>query len=305
MSQAAAAPEQPKSVREGSRWIHERPDPADVIKWFTENAPLHEGMDPQRYVTGVTLIPAIEKQKKLVQGQETEERRQTYTPYVRVDTRILYWWDWCRENGVLGVVEAVPVPRMRDNGYFNEHLPPGYFVHTVQEAAGFKSYIGCSLVVRAFKPDVRSGGRGREVFAPTYGTKVVPTANRWGADDDALHKAQTGAMGRALGMAGMLVIPGAGVATYEDMVDRAEQVDAPAASLPAQTAPGVPAAQATTLHARAAELILQLQEEKPDAFASFQAWATERSLNLDDLANAPEASVRGIVRQLEKKLAAE
>lgn len=295
-----------KGVREGSRWLHQRPPSSEVAEWFTENVRLHDGMDPLDFVTGVTLIPAIETTRLWQGGANVEEKRQTFTPYVKVESRVDYFWKLMELRGTLGVVETVPVTKLRDPGYFNLHLPEGFFIHPVQNADGkFVSYIGMSFRVTVYERDMRAGGRGRALMEPAFGTKMVPMLGRYGPDDNAIEKAQTGAKGRALGMAGMLVIPGSGVATAEDMEGASIQPAATPMSLPAvpgaDTATGPP--PPPTLQRRAADLLARLHEDKPERAQEFEKWAIEAEVDLSKLAEMGDAKARGVVRQLEKKLA--
>src|SRR5215218_10140963 len=89
----------PRRGREGNRWINERPSAQEVAEWFA-TVPLHEGMKHEPYVGGVTLIPAKEKSDEIV-GYDDDGfaivrenvQKLTWTPYMKVDTRIRYFWD--------------------------------------------------------------------------------------------------------------------------------------------------------------------------------------------------------------------
>src|SRR5204863_2609716 len=130
------------------------------------------------------------------------------------------------------------------------------------------------------------------------GTKQTPLAKQW-ADDNALMKAETGAVGRALGMAGILVV-GTGVATAEDMQEAAAGPSgAAAASSAGATLPGeAPAPQEAgaavpaqveepkpeegrtftddgELRAYARELTTAFQDEHPEQWQVFKSWWTE------------------------------
>jgi hypothetical protein len=146
------------------------------------------------------------------------------------------------------------------------------------------------------------------VAAPA--TKVVPVVAWEKVDPFAIMKAETGAVGRALGMAGMLVIPGSGIATAEDVqeaeqlpgramtgtsapetsdgalpeVEGAEEAQEPAAlpEPPADAPPAEqpPAANQEDLDAasddRLRELVerdlLALKNEHPEAYATMKTW---------------------------------
>src|SRR3954452_4241279 len=93
-------PPEPQSVREGSRWYYAPPSEDDIREWFRQQ-PLHEGMEHNRYVSGVVIIPATEKIKvtRFKQNGDTftvEQERAVFTPYMKVDMRIAYFWDLVR-----------------------------------------------------------------------------------------------------------------------------------------------------------------------------------------------------------------
>lgn len=315
----APPPSEARKGQEGSRWINERPSGADVASWFKENVKLHEGLSAEDYVTGITLIPANEKTKEVIGYRDNnsaiiEERQNVvYTPYPRVDTRIKYFHDLMAANADewYGVIEPIEVPRPRSSV-----LPPGFFHQRVQNKKGdVISFIGCTMKVTVWKRDgfeetfhhqtgtVRRTGV-RVIDAPPA-TKIVALTNGYGdADTFAMMKAETGAIGRALGMAGMLVVPGAGVATAEDI----GEVDQPPPQGPttADDAAGEPTDEPGNgptddeLRAQAAALIQQLQDNAPDKLAEFQAWAKDRNMGL--LSETVSPALRGVVRQLERKV---
>jgi hypothetical protein len=291
--------------QEGSRWINERPSGEDVAKWFITNAPMHDGMYPQRYVTGVVLIPAKEKARYAAQdgqGNVTfpEVEQLVYVPYVKVETRVAYFWDYVRSLGdgdYVGAIEPADVPRLEVEGVYNMNLPPGFFRLPVQEASGkFVHFLCCSMQVRIYTPD------GAVVMAPATGTKMVSCLTRWGVDENALMKAETGAVGRALGMAGMLVLPGSGVATAEDMQEMIAAEGRPSVGVDAQLPSATTTPPDDQIRARIAELSVQLQSDFPGRMEDLQAWASEKKIDLDDI---KAHQLRGVLRALEKKIEGE
>jgi hypothetical protein len=102
-------------------------------------------------------------------------------------------------------------------------------------------------------------------------------------------------------MAGMLVVPGSGVATAEDMLELA----GPSAGAVAEDAqlpqPEPENLTDEQLRERASALVDILREQDPDALASFQEWARGRNLTL---AEAQGAALRGVVRKLETTIEA-
>jgi hypothetical protein len=307
-----------EGYRVGSRWVHNEPSGEELAQWFSANVRIHDGLDHAHYVSGIVLIPQTEKHKvTLENGNIVQRERLTFTPYPTAAARLAYFMDWVAvQQEHRDVVWAIEPDQTlaRDGG-----LPAGFFRYTVawKNDAGApieKRFIGCSMQVRVWAHDIRAGGKGRPVMEPAPGSKIVPTMGRFGADENALMKAQTGAVGRALALAGMLVLPGTGIATAEDVQ---EALAAPGAGaepqLPAEPASGPegaaegPSTDASTdasistadqQRARAAELIGALQEY-PDKLAEVQAWASERKLDLNDIRGQ---ALRGAVRKLEKAL---
>jgi hypothetical protein len=302
-----AVAQQVQGYQEGSRWINERPSGEEVAKWFIDNAPMHPGMDPARYVTGVVLIPAKEKARRVVedeQGRVTfpEVEQLVYIPYVKVETRVAYFWDYVRTLGdAVGAIEPADVPRLEVEGVYNMNLPPGFFRLPVQDSTGkFVHFLCCSQQVRIWTLGDDGGVKGM-VMAPATGSKMVPLLTRWGVDEHALMKAETGAVGRALGMAGMLVLPGSGVATAEDMQEMIAAEGRPSVGVDAQL-PSATAAPDDQIRARIAELSVQLQSDFPGRMEDLQAWAAEKKIDLNDI---KAHQLRGVLRALEKKIEGE
>jgi hypothetical protein len=177
------------------------------------------------------------------------------------------------------------------------------------------NFVACSMRCRIFLREgfeVRRhhepGGRvenvyhGEVVLDAPAGTKAVNLVGRYGEDENALMKAETGAVGRALGMAGMLVL-GGGIATAEDVQEARDNEHVSGA------ASGVEAAMAATapvpldddaLRARIVELVAQLKEQNPTALEQFQAWAKERKFPA--FADCNTAQLKGCVTKLERHL---
>jgi hypothetical protein len=312
------------SVREGCRWLHNTPSGSDFGDWFRQNAPLHEGMDPDRYVNGMTLIPNKETYKytaldangipSIVEGQ-----RLVFSPYPQVETRVRYFWDWCEENGYLGEIEAI-VPKGQSAG-----LPPGVFQTVVPHGSISVTWLCASFQVKVWSYDPRTGGKGRPVMLPPLGSKHVQLNGSRGPDVNAAMRAQTGALGRALGNAGMLVIPGTGVSSAEDMLDIGKIIstEAPTASLPVQgaadtaldlapvEAPEAPAqAVPGTINWNPGPADLGVAVKKlmaelstfPAEYEQFVGWASERGIT--DLASPGGAALRPLEKQLQRKLVA-
>lgn len=303
--------------REGSRWYNERPSPDDVAKWFVDNVQIDEDLDAKDYVTGVTLINSTETTKETVGFRDngtpivSEIKNVVYTPYPRVDTRIKYFHDLMAANPEwYGVIEPVEVELSR-----NIHLPPGFFPFRVEAGDGTTTFICCSMKVTVWERDgyeekrvvnSRTGEEklvrtGKKIIDAPPATKMIATKRKY-PDENSLMKAETGAVGRALGMAGMLVVPGAGVATAEDLQELPTQEAQPASPEPA--APSLPKESSDqddeALQARALELIELLKQESPSDYKAFEGWAKERDLG--QLSEVTGPTLKGVVRQLERKL---
>lgn len=330
MPPAAQAQPEPLGYQEGSRWINERPTGEAVASWFKENVPLHDGLDPGKYVSGVTLIGGQEKIKvpqRDAKGTVTfpDVSRYSWTPYAKVETRVAYFWDLMatREQDWVGIIEPVEVPRISDQGVYNLNMPPGFFRLPVQGEDGqFAHFICCSMRIRVLqRGTVEKVHRVRktvseegEVFDETFegydgipvgvyppATKMIAQIGNYGVDPFSMMKAETGAVGRALGMAGMLVIPGSGIATAEDMQEAiAGAGSALAPQLPEPAAEQEPlAADVGNAEDVIQEKIAQLQSVNPEGFEELAAWAKERKINLTDIKDHQR---RGVLLQVERKL---
>jgi hypothetical protein len=120
-------------------------------------------------------------------------------------------------------------------------------------------------------------------------------------------KAETGAVGRALGMAGMLVIPGSGIATAEDMQEamagaQGVALDGVNVGLESEDTAGAAAAPAD-LGAEIEAMLKKIEEDFPGKLEEVQAWAREKKLRLNDLTDAQKRSVhRQLTKVIERAL---
>lgn len=327
--QGEVDPLEREGVQEGSRWLHQKPTGAEVAAWFSNNVKIAEGLEHDDYVQGVTLIPQTEKVFGVRRvGSDLKSVQvdlvQTFTPYAKVETRIAYFWDYVSSReGMIGVIEPAPVQRISEGSLRNEHLPPGFFIYPVQRPDGkWAQFLGCSMQVRIYERAFRTGETGRCVLSSPAGTKIVATTNNYGEDPNVVMKAETGAAGRALGMAGMLVLPGSGVATAEDMQEAlsaqpAGVTAAPAAALPTDPPKDVPTAAPTeaqeppaapeggggpatpsSLAEEAGEALATIQRDHPERMAEVNEWAAGRKLNLGDIGSLEDSRLRGVVKKL-------
>lgn len=325
--------------REGSRWWNERPSPEDVAEWF-KTVPLHEDMEHERYINGIVLIPQKTKTDE-IDGENpdgTAKIREgvwnlTYTPYPKVETRVQYFNDLMMKHlsDWMGVIEPI-------GG--GDGLPPGFSVRSVthgDKGQYTTRFLCCTAKVTVYeRGDVQwvtinhRDGRsekvrvGKTIIDALPATKQVPLLGyQYKPDAFAMMKAETGAAGRALGMAGMLVIPGAGVATADDMneanamegrpapaeaaaVEAEKPKEGEAAKLPPAEASAPPSEEdeineEAKLKQAANEALLEMKEDFPGAFDEFKQWCKGRNIeNLSDITDI--AVLKGIAKKAQKDL---
>lgn len=299
----ADAHEQVRVGKEGNRWYNERPKGDDIADWFSTAVEIPEGLKAANYVAGVVLIPGKEKANEpwgfndrgLPMWQEVENL--VFTPYMKVETRVQFFHDLMAANSEdwLGVIE--PVEPEEPNG----KLPPGFSRIVVAEKDNAQvPFVTCTMKVTVYKRssvetrtrlDTRTGvlhtsRNGETLIDAAPATKMVPLLDRWKkADPHALEKAETGAIGRALGMAGMLVIPGTGIATAEDMQQALGQESTSSVEAGAETAPAAEGSAArqigvepshAELVALAGSTVNALKDSDAARYTAFLAWVNER-----------------------------
>lgn len=219
----------------------------------------------------------------------------------------------------MGVIEPV--------GGGEGDLPPGFFARTVphldrQGKQVQTRFVCCTMRCVVYDREdyqerwVRDGRSerlvksGKTIIAGAPATKMVPLLlypDR--VDPFSMMKAETGAVGRALGMAGMLVVPGAGVATAEDMNEAAQQeevggtAESPEASAQAPPPPAT-AEQAededTKLREEATIAITELRTNFPEAYEEFTAWTRDRGIK--NLGDQTGPTLKGLVKKAQKTL---
>lgn len=206
----------PRMGREGARWYNARPTPAEVAEWFS-TVPLHDKMNHADYVAGISLIQTTEEVTAIIgytgDGVAMTQRvpEIVFTPYPRVETRLAYFWNYVATlPGHRGIIE----PGKLHGTPPASELPEGFFIVALPQTGGEIIYmIGRSMRVRI------EDSRTYNIAEYPSEAKTVPMRLEYGAiDEHAFAKASTGAIGRALGAAGMLVLPGTGIATAEDML---------------------------------------------------------------------------------------
>jgi hypothetical protein len=260
-------PQMAAPTQQGSRWLHAMPSEQMVKEWF-DTQHLHMGMHHEPYYGGIVIIPAVEKFKFTVIGANgrtfiNEAERQVYTPYVKVDTRVAYFWqlvevmNLAHENGenmsagtdgwvedkFVGVIEPVPQRVIKNpaSPYYNEHLPEGFFIWAAKGSNNNQSnYICAQWSVAIYERQsyaAKIAGQRALPILKGIGTKQTLQAKAY-PDDNALMKAETGAIGRALGVAGILVV-GTGIATAEDMQEALANAAAPIVNREGAELPGI------------------------------------------------------------------
>lgn len=318
------------------------PTEDEVKEWF-KSQPIHPGMGHEPYYGGIVVIPATEKIKQTMQRQGSGEtyvrevEQAVFTPYVKVDTRIAYFRDYVRKlNGdqergdFIGVIEPVEQRIISDpnSAYYNANLPAGFSVHAVRvNATEVNRYFIATFRVAIYeRQSYASRVRGEKPTPILQGTgsKQTPISKKY-PDDNAVMKAETGAIGRALGVAGILVV-GTGVATAEDVqeamsapVGAGGTPEAPAlpadVSLPADEAvapegadPGAaeveqaPSPQDEDASMRETALALQAEMERdyPEVWAVYRAWWVE--MKFGPLSELSGPALKGAVTKLERDL---
>lgn len=332
MTEAEQEHQEEDDGREGARWINRKPTPAQFAAWFNKNVSIAEGLDGGDYIGGIVLIPALSTGVKHVKEVRNgtpiieEISELAYIPYAKVETRVKYFWDLMEVNSErwIGVIEPVPqrTPATGSDGMkaLADSLPPGFAVVSVpwtrNNEAVFSHYVVANYHVAVYERDNYAdviAGKPSLPIRQGFGTKQVPLSRKF-PDDDALMKAETGAIGRALGVAGIFVIPGSGVATAEDMLEGAGAAPT-AAQAPGEGAAGPelpPAAEAAKTPAEAVEetresLVKKLAEtvQELQAFPAGVTQWTEflQQRNLRRIEDAEDPVLKGLVKKAEKILA--
>lgn len=364
-AQQQQAPQALEAVRDGSRWIYAPPSEDQVREWF-EKQPIHAGMDHGPYLGGIVVIGATEKVKvtKLKANGDlygVEQERSVFIPYVKVDTRIAYFRDLVRalneseveevldaegitgtvksrlraqlDGPFVGVIQPVPQKRITDKNSFgyNEHLPEGYSMHAVtNKDKTVTRYIVATFEVAIYERQswlARVNGSAPVPLLQGIGSKQALVAKTW-ADDNALMKAETGAIGRALGVAGILVV-GTGVATAEDIQEaqspggaaaagaadnaalppvvnrEGEAVDKADATPQAEQPPAQEIGAETpdddeAKRQRALALQAEIERDFPEAWEAYRAWWAERQFG--PLSSLTGPALKGAVIKLERDL---
>lgn len=303
--------------------------------------------EKSKYVSGFTDqgAPIISTRPELV-----------YVPYPKVETRIQYFWDLLelKDEKWIGVVEPVVTQRpdlstlievitdlpaeddelpaaLQRREIFKpattaaivHQLPPGFFLMPVPLGEAYAYSLGCSYRVAIYERGegaearpIREGRGTKQVALVTLGWGEVRGQKVPKVDESALMKAETGAIGRALGAAGIFTIPGSGVATAEDMLEAGSppaaatseasagpsaplEVPAPRGELPAGTETEEDDEQ--VLGACTA-VVSQLQEDFPAAYAAFGEWCSKRRPKITELSGLKGPALRGVRSKLEKLL---
>lgn len=300
-----------QAIQEGSRWRHARPSEEEVKKWF-DGQPLDEGMNNDDFVSGIVLIPANEKVKVPSEdGRRVEERYEaTFTPYVRVDMRVLYFTRLAEKRDLIRVIEPAAVPIVDDkaSGYYNANMAAGLWWHMTTNSEGASvRYLVSTWQVSLYERHAWLAMKEGDGRPPAILQGIGSKQTGGGADLNAIMKAETGAIGRALGAAGILVV-GTGVATAEDMQESLEGGGAlgaaPETALAAtQRTAADPTAQLQQLRASAIELEAEMRNY-PATWQDFTAWWGERAKQggWKEIADVPLDALRGIVGKMERAI---
>jgi hypothetical protein len=321
--------QEPRDSREGATWLNEPPSATELAEWFNTNMQLDPALRHEDYVGGLVLIPTESEVKRVVGYREdnrnpiiTKVPELRYTPFPRAATRVTYFWDlvaaheeWVGvvqhiESPRLGVEEIVTKETTTTQGETTEtivdyarpgglatmvhQLPPGFSVMSVPVAQGYSHFILCTIRVSIYvKEDLKLHPNSAVPVRTGRGTKQVPLTlgrDRPFANPNSIMNAETGAFGRALGAAGIFVLPG-GAATAEDMMEALQQTTAPAQVDPQEAGNAGPAAPVEApartgaeqradhedvLRARGKQLYEGLSKSNPEAAQRFYEWAKKR-----------------------------
>lgn len=304
--------------QEGSRWVNARPSGEDVAGWFEDNVTLHhDDLKHDDYVQGITLIVQKQKEPEVVDYTEAgvpvidERENLVYVPYSKVETRVKYFWDVCRALDAVGFIEPVAPPKP------SASLPFGFYRFDVTNAQNARvGYVACTMRATIYERgsikeipyrdtetgEMKTRREGTIIMQGAPGSKMVPVLARYGPDNNALMKAETGAVGRALGLLGMLVVPGSGVATAEDMQEAMAVEGGPTQAVPPQTGEQAKLDDDdAVLRKRATALIEDLGKIDKPRLDRFRAWVKERGIT--GLATAESPQLRGLIRKLEEEIA--
>lgn len=321
MAEVWAPPKPPEEpVQEGGRWRFHRPSGDQVANWF-KTQPIDDGMHHEDYVGGVVLIEQSQKTRYTSPTGATSERSElVFVPYVQIGTRVGYFHRLAKLEGLVPVIEPVQVPKggAPGNPYFNMAMPDGLWWHVVGTEQGNVRYLCSTWRVALYEPTTFAAKMRGEMPLPVragQGTKQVTG----GTDMNAIAKAETGAVGRALGVAGILVI-GTGIATAEDMLElpgygaavaSPDQAQLPTADTPSEIVQGPPpqnldpSAELDSLRSRAMALSTQMQEQSPEKWREFSAWYQERARTAGwgAIGDVPFEDMKAVVSRLERDLA--
>lgn len=305
--------------QEGSRWINQRPTGEEVARWFEENVTLHDdSLDHGDYVQGITLIVQTVKENEVVGFSDSgapaldERTNLHYVPYAKVETRVKYFWDFVGAIDAVGFIEPVPPDKQAGN------LPRGFYSLPVTQADATVAHHICATmravvyekgsvtykdIADRRSGKVRTERRGNVLMQGAPASKQVPVLGRYGADANALMKAETGAVGRALGMLGMLVVPGSGVATAEDMLEAQGQEGVQAQAAPPEVKTGEEAVlrdDDAALRQKLTTLVGRLGELDSERLAAFRSFVKDRGVS--GIAQASSPQLRGFIARLEKDI---
>lgn len=268
-----------------------------------------------------------------------------YVPYAKVEVRLQYFWDLLDvHTGWRGVIEPITTPRPELNGIAEStrreateetpviereivrpdaiasivyQLPPGFFIMPVLVPRGEKevqSYaLCCSYRVAIYDegtPEharpLREGRGTKQVALLTKKYRDAPLE----LDENALMKAETGAIGRALGAAGIFTIPGSGIATAEDMLELAGTAEGAGTGAGPAAPEEAPTGDQAQVEAQTDEDVLAtvkkmvgtLREDFPEAHEAFGQWCDRRRPKITALEELEGPALRGVRTKVEKLL---
>jgi hypothetical protein len=311
-----------ETVQEGARWRHHAPTTAQVAEWF-KSVPLDKEFADahDRFISGVVIIPQSGKVKYATANGTTERYEMTFTPYMQIGTRLAYAHQLADERELVLRIAPLPVPRLdkQESPYHNANLGEGLWWHVVKDGEGnIVRYLCATQAVQFYERDEYYRAERHPDTKAVVWESIMPLLEgqgtkqvSGGTDMNAVMKAQTGAIGRALGVAGILVL-GTGIATAEDMQEFSGQaaaapelpsVAAAPTEIAAGTAPEPPEEREERLtHFRARAMAAETRLHELGAAGTWNSWWDSRAgiEGWQGLGDVPLEALEGIVVRLDQ-----
>ena len=183
-----------------------KPTPEEIATWFGQFS-LHDELKHEDYVSGIVAI------------ENKEGGQKFWVPYMNAVARVAYFWDWVRVNGYRAEIQTTELVDQP------VQLPPKE--GETEPVVVMRHYVRADIKVFNADGQVVRFSSGRKQVSLTKQRCVDWNSNPKKyvivPDEDALMKAETGAINRALAVLGMLALPSSGLASAEDMIEWARE----------------------------------------------------------------------------------